>query len=293
MKLSITHVTQYEYGAPVTDSVNEIRLTPSTNERQSCYQQSISIEPNASLFSFEDYFGNRVHAFSVNDPHKRLTIRTSMTVVTREAPTKEERKQSLKDITRQQSWEWLKTEEAGNRFAEFLLETAYTTVTPEVEAFACELMGPEFDGRTSVLNWLNDLSAKIRTEFIYDPDATDVNTKSADMLAHRRGVCQDFAHLMITASRAFGIPARYVSGYHFVGDLQGGSADFEQASHAWVEAGIGWASFDPTNIDPVGERYVKLGHGRDYKDIVPVKGVYRGGGEQVLQVTVDVRKLDS
>ncbi len=295
MKLSITHVTQYEYGAPATDSVNEIRLTPSTNERQSCYQQSISIEPNAPLLTYEDYFGNRVHAFSVNNPHRRLTIRTSMVVATREAPTKEERKQSLKDITRQQSWEWLKTEEAGDRFAEFLLETGYTQITPEVEAFACELMGREFDGHTSVLNWLNDMSAKIRGEFVYDPEATNVFTRTADMFAHKRGVCQDFAHLMIAASRSFGIPARYVSGYHFVGDLQGGSADFEQASHAWVEAyvpGIGWASFDPTNADPVGERYVKLGHGRDYKDIVPVKGVYFGGGDQVLHVTVDVRKLD-
>jgi transglutaminase-like putative cysteine protease len=100
---------------------------------------------------------------------------------------------------------------------------------------------------------------------------------------------------MIATARSEGIPARYVSGYHFVGDLQGGIADFEQASHAWVEAYVpklGWCSFDPTNYDPVGERYVKLGHGRDYKDIVPVKGVYRGNGEQKLLVTVDVRKVE-
>lgn len=293
MKLSISHVTQYEYAEPVTDSVNEIRLTPSTNERQSCYQQAITVEPNASLFTYEDYFGNRVHTFSVNGPHKILTIRTSMTVVTKQAPTSEELEKSLSKP--EQAWSWLRTEDAANRFTEFLLATEYTAVTGEVNQFAHEISNFDEYGQSSVLDWLNALSAKIRNEFIYDPEATDVKTKTSDMFMSKRGVCQDFAHLMIASCRAFDIPARYVSGYHFVGDLQGGSADFEQASHAWVEAfvpGLGWCSFDPTNADPVGERYVKLGHGRDYKDIVPVKGVYRGTGEQILHVTVDVRNVE-
>ncbi|WP_141502786.1 transglutaminase family protein [Paenibacillus luteus] len=295
MKLSISHVTQYEYAETVTDSVNEIRLTPSTNERQSCYQQAISIEPNASLFTYEDYFGNRVHAFSVNGPHKRLTIRTQMTVVTKQAPSSEERAQYLSKRPVGQAWGWLRTEDAANRFTEFLLTTEYTAVTEEVERFAREIDESSGTGPSSVLDWLSALSTKIRTEFIYDPEATDVKTRASDMFLSKRGVCQDFAHLMIASCRAFGIPSRYVSGYHFVGDLQGGSADFEQASHAWVEAfvpGLGWCSFDPTNMDPVGERYVKLGHGRDYKDIVPVKGVYRGTGEQILHVTVDVRNVE-
>ncbi|MGM0881881.1 MAG: transglutaminase family protein [Bacillota bacterium] len=293
MKLSISHVTQYEYADAVTDSVNEIRLTPSTNERQSCYQQAISVEPNASLFTYEDYFGNRVHAFSVNGSHKRLTIRTFMTVVTKQAPTAEERALYLSRRPPEQGWAWLQTEDAANRFTEFLLTTEYTAVTPEVERFVGEIS--DEGGQVCVLDWLTALSGKIRSEFVYDPEATNVKTKTSEMFVRKRGVCQDFAHLMIAGCRALGIPARYVSGYHFVGDLQGGSADFEQASHAWVEAyvpGLGWCSFDPTNVDPVGERYVKLGHGRDYKDIVPVKGVYRGTGEQKLHVTVDVRNLE-
>ncbi|RCW41891.1 transglutaminase family protein [Paenibacillus prosopidis] len=293
MKLSISHVTQYEYAEAVTDSVNEIRLTPSTNERQSCYQQAISVEPNASLFTYEDYFGNRVHAFSVNGSHKRLTIRTTMTVVTKQAPTAEERAFYLSRRPPEQGWGWLKTEDAANRFTEFLLTTEYTAVTPEVERFAGEIS--DEGGQVCVLDWLTALSGKIRSEFVYDPEATNVKTKTSEMFERKRGVCQDFAHLMIAGCRALGIPARYVSGYHFVGDLQGGTSDFEQASHAWVEAfvpGLGWCSFDPTNVDPVGERYVKLGHGRDYKDIVPVKGVYRGTGEQKLHVTVDVRNLE-
>lgn len=294
MKLNISHVTQYDYEDSATDSVNEIRLTPSTNERQSCYQQAISIEPNASLFSYEDYFGNRVHSFSLNQPHKRLTIRTQMTVVTRHAPSPEEQAALLNGKLAREAWAWLETEEAANRFAEFLLPTGYTNLTPEVGQYANSVASME-DGTISVLGWLVALSGKIRKEFIYDPEATTVTTKASDLIERKRGVCQDFAHLMIACCRAHRIPARYVSGYHFVGDLQGGSADFEQASHAWVEAYVpqlGWCSFDPTNEAPVGERYVKLGHGRDYKDIVPVKGVYRGSGGQKLMVTVDVRKIE-
>lgn len=302
MKLSITHLTQYEYADAVTDSVNELRLTPSTNERQSCYQQSILVEPNAQLFSYEDYFGNRVHAFSVNQPHRKLSIRISMLVVTQKAPTPEERETYVNAGSPEQGWAWLRTEEAANRFAEFLLETDYTKVTEDVRVYAFETGRTKEDdpvapGRPieSVLDWLSSLSSRIRAEFRYDPEATTVETTTSEMFQRRRGVCQDFAHLMIACARSEDIPARYVSGYHFVGDLQGGSADFEQASHAWVEAyvpSLGWCSFDPTNADPVGERYVKLGHGRDYKDIVPVKGVYRGTGEQRLKVTVDVRNIE-
>ncbi|MFX3631965.1 MAG: transglutaminase N-terminal domain-containing protein [Candidatus Pristimantibacillus sp.] len=294
MKLNISHVTQYDYEDPVSDSVNEIRLTPSTNERQSCYQQAIWIEPNASLFSYEDYFGNRVHSFSVNPNHRRLTIRTQMTVVTKHAPSPEEHAALLNGKPAREAWAWLQTEDAANRFAEFLLPTVYTGITPAVEGYADSLYDKE-GSDISMLAWLIALSGRIRTEFIYDPEATTVDTKASDMFERRRGVCQDFAHLMIACCRAHSIPARYVSGYHFVGDLQGGTADFEQASHAWVEAYVpllGWCSFDPTNEAPVGERYVKLGHGRDYKDIVPVKGVYRGNGEQKLKVTVDVRRIE-
>lgn len=291
MKLSITHLTKYEYAEPVTDSVNELRLTPSTNERQSCFQQSITVEPNAPLFTYEDYFGNRVHAFSVNKPHKQLSIRTSMLVVTKGAMAAEERENYLKKRTAAHGWKWLQSEEAANRFAEFLIETDYTAMTDDVIRFASELKQPD----VCVLDWLTSLSSRIRQEFQYDPEATTVKTTTSEMFIRKRGVCQDFAHLMIACAKSAGIPSRYVSGYHFVGDLGGGSADFEQASHAWVEAyvpSLGWCSFDPTNADPVGERYVKLGHGRDYKDIVPVKGVYRGTGDQHLKVKVDVRKLE-
>ncbi|WP_219835966.1 transglutaminase family protein [Paenibacillus sp. R14(2021)] len=293
MKLSISHTTHYSYSGPVSDSVNELRLTPFTNDQQSCYQHSISVEPNAPLFSYDDYFGNRVHVFSVNRQHRKLTIRSQMTVVTREAVKPSSGKEGMAP---KDAWEWLACDKAANRFAEFLLPTDYTGITPEVAAFAeTPAHGKTGEEQLGVYGWLLAVSNRIQSEFVYDPEATNVHTIAGDMLRRRRGVCQDFAHLMIAACRAKGVPARYVSGYHFVGDLQGGSADFEQASHAWVEAyvpGMGWSGFDPTNNALVGERYVKLGHGRDYKDIVPVKGVYMGTSDADLTVTVDVKKVE-
>ncbi|MBB3108347.1 transglutaminase-like putative cysteine protease [Paenibacillus phyllosphaerae] len=300
MKLQITHTTQYAYASPVTDSVNELRLTPFTNEHQSCYQHGISVEPNAPLFSYEDFFGNRVHAFSVNEPHHKLTIRTQMTIVTNAAMTWP--KDGEERMPAEESWRWLSSAETQNEFAEFLLPTAYTGINDEVDAFASTAAGDRVPQEAAsdpllpdVYDWLIGISKRIKHDFVYDPQATDVHTVVSDMIVSKRGVCQDFAHLMIAACRSKGVPARYVSGYHFVGDLQGGSADFEQASHAWVEAyvpGLGWCGFDPTNDELIGERYVKLGHGRDYKDIVPVKGVYRGTSEARLDVKVDVRKVN-
>lgn len=286
MKIEINHVTRYAYEEAVTDSVNELRLTPRTNYRQSCYHHEVWIEPVASIFTYEDYFGNRVHSFSVHKPHRELVIKTRATVV-----TQDQNWSSLKRVPLEEQKELLQSERLQNRYIEYLLPTAYTEVTSELSAYAA---GFEI-GHDGYYDWAKQISEGIHRDFTYDPDATHVHSKVSDTLKLKRGVCQDYAHLMIAACRSIGLPARYVSGYHFVGDLQGGSADFEQASHAWVEVqvpGTGWLGFDPTNNAEVGWRYVKLGHGRDYKDIVPVKGVYRGTAHQVLDVTVDVRRLE-
>ncbi|MFB9327436.1 transglutaminase N-terminal domain-containing protein [Paenibacillus aurantiacus] len=295
MKLHITHTTQYTYSSPAADSVNELRLTPFTNEHQSCYRHTLTVEPKAPLLSYDDFFGNRVHAFSVSEPHGKLTIRTQMTVVTKAAWP---RAGGMR-LTAGESWAALAEADVQDGYAEFLLPTTYTGITEEVRSFADQAAAEEGIDRPAeeedVFDWLKRTSRRIKGDFVYDPGATDVNTIVSDMIVSRRGVCQDFAHLMIAVSRAKGIPARYVSGYHFVGDLQGGSAEFEQASHAWVEAyvpGLGWCGFDPTNDELIGERYVKLGHGRDYRDIVPVKGVYRGAGQSRLDVKVDVQQAE-
>lgn len=285
MKLEIQHMTRYVYGDPATDSVNEIRMTPRTNSRQSCYSHEVMVEPSTALLTYEDYFGNRVHAFTVNKPHQELTIRVRSVVSTQETVWPEPA--LLPDV----ELELMQSDSFYDRFVEYLLPTVYTAFTPELEAYA----RPYKPGNEGIYPWAQELNRRIHGDLTYDPDATHVHTTVNETLELRRGVCQEYAHLMLAVCRYHGVPARYVSGYHFVGDITGNNADFEQASHAWVEVlipGSGWRGFDPTNKVETGWRYVKLGHGRDYKDIVPVKGIYRGSGNQNLMVKVDVRQVE-
>ncbi len=287
MKLDICHVTKYRYAAPVTDSVNEIRLTPRTDERQACYQHRLAIEPNVQLLSYEDFFGNRVHTFTANHPHRELVITSYSTVVTRD-----------RDVVwsaawgPEESWQRLRSEDFIDRNAEYLLPTPFSTFHSDVQEYAARIRGEE----SGVFGFVRNAASAIFGDFEYKPLSTGVHTTADELIGIGSGVCQDFAHLLIAVCRLRGVPARYVSGYHFVGDLQGRNADFEQASHAWVEVyvpGVGWQGIDPTNNNLIDRRYVKLGHGRDYNDIVPVKGIYRGTGEQSLQVTVDVRLAEA
>lgn len=257
-----------------------------TDLRQSCYRHTIMTDPVSTFFTYSDYFNNQVHAFTVNKIHRELTIKMTSTVVTHEndniprasSSPYEEKAMRLSDAFQ-------------NEYAEYLLPTGYTELTPEIKAYSDAI--PDHNIRLYEL--LSTMNTTIHRDFMYDPSATSVQTTVGEMLQLRRGVCQDYAHLMIAVCRDKGIPARYVSGYHFVGDLQGGSADFTQASHAWVVClipGSGWFGYDPTNNCEVGWRYIKLGHGRDYNDIVPVKGVYRGSGKQDLEVIVDVKLIE-
>jgi len=287
LRLEICHVTRYRYDTPVTDSVNEIRLSPRTDERQACYQHRLLIEPNVQLQSYEDYFGNRVHSFTAYAPHSELVITSHSTVVTRD-----------RDVLWKAAWA---PEEAWNRVrgidfidanAEYLLPTSYASFHPSVATYSDGLGGAE----EGVFGFVKSAADAVYRGFRYQPLSTGVHTTAEELLQIGSGVCQDFAHLLIAICRYRGVPARYVSGYHFVGDLQGRNADFEQASHAWVEAyipGVGWQGIDPTNNNLIDWRYVKLGHGRDYNDIVPVKGIYRGTSGQSLQVSVDVQLAET
>jgi transglutaminase-like putative cysteine protease len=285
-KLEITHITRYSYTDSAQDSVNEIRLTPLTDNRQSCYHHAITTEPVSAFFTYSDYFHNRVHAFTVNKLHRELTIKMVSTVVTHENNNNPISVPSLYEDKALRSGD-----EFQNEYAEYLLPTSYTGLTIELKAYSDAIL----DDGIPLYDLLQTIYTTINRDFTYDVSATSVQTTVGEMLKLRRGVCQDYSHFMITICREKGIPARYVSGYHFVGDLQGGSADFTQASHAWVEClipGSGWFGYDPTNNCEVNWRYIKLGHGRDYNDIVPVKGVYRGSGTQDLEVIVDVKLVE-
>jgi Transglutaminase-like enzymes, putative cysteine proteases len=287
MKFQILHVTRYQYASDIADSVNEIRLSPRTNRNQSCYQHMITLSPHAPLYAYEDYFGNLVHAFSVSEPHSALEIQARSIVVTNDLA---QQKQSVLPYEKERAI--LDSEPFLDQFAEYLNPTAYTEVTEDVRKIGEDfLRGGTY---VSLSDLLGKMTSAIKEDYIYDPSATQVQTKIDEMIKLRRGVCQDFAHLMLALCRYMSIPARYVSGYQYITDLSGGNADFQQASHAWVEAylpKVGWTGFDPTNDVPVTWRYIVLAYGRDYRDIVPVKGVYHGTPQQELNVSVNVKKI--
>ena len=285
MKLEIVHQTSYTYEEPVGYSVNEIRLTPRTDFRQSCVNHSIITVPGAEFFSYQDYFGNVAHAFTVDKPHRKLIITSHSIVDTHETDRND---YHLLPVKKEK--QILKSDHFQNTFAEYLSGTPYTMITDDIKSYAKTL--PDLDSSGSVYQLLREITETIYSSFIYDPNATHVNTTVDETLKLKRGVCQDFAHLMSAICRVRDIPARYISGYHFIGDLQGGHADYDQASHAWIEAyvpGIGWVGFDPTNNGLIDWRYVKVCHGRDYHDIVPVKGIYIGAAKQTMAIDVDVK----
>lgn len=240
------------------------------------------------MYFYDDYFSNQIHAFTVQVPHNELLIRMKSIVVT----TAFTDLRSAHPMSAEEQWRFVQGSDCQNRFAEYLTPTHYTTVTPALIQSA-DLITPSAD--LDIASWVRRLSAFVHSNFAYDQNVTTVHTTIDQFMALNRGVCQDFAHYMIAVCRHRGIPARYVSGYHFVGDLNAPETKFQHASHAWVEAyipGLGWKAFDPTNDSKIGERYVKLGHGQDYTDIVPVKGVYRGSARQQLDVTVTVSVID-
>lgn len=288
MKFAITHTTRYQYETEVTENANEVRLTPRTNYRQSCYHHSLTVEPTASVLQYEDFYGNRVYAFSVVPPHRELVIKAQSIVVTQD---QEPRSASALPLVGE--LEIIKDIKFQNRYAEYLLPTPYVSLSPEVKEYADSIdSGRSFE---NVYDMLLAIMNGIKHDFIYSPGATNVGTTVNETLELRQGVCQDFTHLMLAICRIKGIPARYVSGYHFVQDLQSVPYEFEQASHAWVEAhipGVGWLGFDPTNNNVMSWRYIKLGHGRDYRDIVPTKGIYRGVANPKMEIKVDVRKVE-
>jgi transglutaminase-like putative cysteine protease len=290
VKFQITHLTKYTYQEPVVDSINELRLTPRTDERQSCCEHSILIEPKVAIFSYKDYFGNTVHHFTIPSPHQELLIE-SRSIVETDENDGNKNTHHLPYVT---ECEILASESFQNEFAEYLMETEYTRMTPELQTF-CNGTVHTYNVE-SIYQLLEHVSTSLYLSLTYDTGATHVHTTVEETLRLKRGVCQDYAHLMIAICRMFNIPSRYVSGYQFIGDIHDNQTNIQHASHAWIEAYIpilGWIGFDPTNNGKIDWRYVKIGHGRNYRDIVPVKGVYQGLGEQRLNVAVDVKILNN
>lgn len=276
-RLRIVHRTLYEYSTPVSESFNEARLQPVTHDGQECHQFLLKILPATQLRHYRDFYFNWVQYFEVNPPHPVLVIEASSVVTT--APRRAELDAVAFPVARLAECQRIE------QCYDFLQMSQNVSLDVPVWKLAQDAAGGVADAWEAA----RTIMGFIHREFAYDAAATTVNTHMIEVLQLRRGVCQDFAHLMAGMCRALKIPARYVSGY-----LYNGPADQlrgAQASHAWVEVflpGHGWLGLDPTNNQPPDGRYVKLAVGRDYADAAPIRGSFKGAAEQRLQVDLEI-----
>lgn len=287
VKYSVHHRTSYRYSSNVTTSHHEARLIPRATDQQKVLSADVQITPTpSSVRRRQDYFGNRTLHFGVSEPHRALdVVATSLVEITPGQPPSAEHSPP---------WEGVVERLSSDRRRDVLDAYQMTFDSPHVakgQAFL-EYARPCFSPGRPVLEAVNALSSRIHAEFTYDNTSTDISTPLSQVLEQRRGVCQDFAHLMIACLRSLGLAARYVSGYLLTRPPPGKpklvGAD---ASHAWVSVwlpGSGWIDFDPTNDIMPRDEHITLAYGRDFSDVTPLRGVIHGGGQHVLEVSVDV-----
>lgn len=281
MKLHVLHRTHFSYGSPVRDSLNEVRLQPVVTANQKVESFTLKISPGAQPKHQLDFYQNHVHRFDVLAPHSVLEVEANSVVHT-STPADPNAGPAVPLAS------MAKCLDLADCF-DFLQPGTYVSVDADVAKVATEITAGCTDTWAAVLA----IKRFIHDQFRYQPAVTNVHTKMSEALRLRQGVCQDFAHVMIGLCRSLKIPARYVSGY-----LYNGPADKlkgAQASHAWLETflpGHGWIGIDPTNRLTTGERHVKIATGRDYADVSPIRGTYRGTGERTLRVDVLVSQLD-
>lgn len=283
MRFDISYVTTFRYDEAVVESQNELRAAPATDERQQVVHYDVRTIPSARIFSYHDYWGTRVDTFGIRLPHDRLTIIAEATVETAR-PSVLAASPRLSEAV--DGWR--------DRHIEYLERTAHTDWGT---GLASAVADRRADADDDLVGFVLALHRMIGTTCEYDTNATFVGVDVNDVWDQRRGVCQDFAHLLVACCRAGGVPARYVSGYLFTSDDSTGqdvAGDIVRVeTHAWAEVavpGFGWWGLDPTNRQEVGERHVKIGHGRDYDDVAPFRGIYGGSADHVLEVTVDMRR---
>jgi transglutaminase-like putative cysteine protease len=280
VKLHVVHRTTYAYAAPVKQNFNEVRLQPVSDSGQTCHSFLLKILPAARLSHYVDFFFNYVHFFEVGEPHQELAIESNAEITTSANRLADDAK--IAPISRLVECAQME------RCYDFLQPSAFVSLSPEVWRMALDAT----DGQSDIWQSALAIMRFIHTNFTYMPEATTVNTHMVEVVQERRGVCQDFTHVMLGLCRAIRIPARYVSGYLYNG--ADGHLLGAQASHAWCEVflpDLGWRALDPTNNQQADERYIRVAIGRDYADITPVKGHYRGTANKTMKVEVRVTEL--
>ncbi|MEZ5292013.1 MAG: transglutaminase family protein [Vicinamibacterales bacterium] len=280
---AIRHLTRFTYAAPVSESVMELRMRPATDHAQRCLQFDVDLQPRARVFAYRDFLGNWVHHFDLPRRHSRMAV-TARAQVQIDAPP------PLPEALPPSAWDEVDAWTARDEHWDFRRPSRFVEWTDALVAFA-DALGARATRAQDPLTVVRGVMDAIHREFEYAPKSTRVDSPIDEALAARRGVCQDFTHIMLAVLRRLDLPCRYVSGYIAPRALGEDDGPVTIATHAWVEVhlpGLGWMGVDPTNALPAGLRHVRVAVGRDYADVPPTRGVYKGGGASHLEVSVDV-----
>ena len=287
MIYQIRHLTSYSYDLPVASAKLALRITPRKEPGQHCIKHGLDIKPHpAAIDSEDDFYGNVVNIVTISTPHTELSIEATSTVeVTREAAPS----------SANSRWETIANEAlsrrdlSGTAPAHFLFSSPRVKLSADVTRYARDSFQP---GR-GILDACRELIRRIKNDFTYEPETTEITTPLAQAFLERHGVCQDFAHIMIAGMRGLGLPAAYVSGYiRTIPPPDEERLEGADATHAWVSvwcgSDSGWVGFDPTNAIETENDHITLAVGRDFSDVSPVYGVFVGSGANELEVEVDV-----
>jgi transglutaminase-like putative cysteine protease len=273
---TIHHITKYEYDRPVKESMNEIKIFPYASKDQEVLQHDVNITDHPAVLIFDDYWGNKTGSFNLLSPHKEMVIESKLKIRTSTDPNQlfliPSYTKDLESITEKDL---------------HLLELARTSEIKSIDTMRGYIDIFYNDSKT-IADTVKDCCQFIFTEFTYIKGITNIETTVDEIVEHKSGVCQDFAHVMLELLRMIGIPSRYVSGY--ICPNKNGMRG-EGATHAWVEAYIphyGWVGSDPTNNVWATNNHVKLAVGRDFNDCTPAKGTFKGPARQSLSVYVSV-----
>lgn len=272
MRWDIIHRTEYRYSTPAKESFNQVRLQPMSAEGQQIESFDLSVQPVTRLRQYKDFYANVVHHFEIPEPHERLLIESKVRALT-QTPA------SLSNESQPFPLDRIGEAASAFRCHDFLNASKYVDVEPQTWRLALDAI----NGATDAWQAAQAISEFVHGHIAYTANSTSVHTHMREVLAHRKGVCQDYAHVALGLCRSIKIPALYVSGYL--------ATEAASATHAWIEVfipDIGWRGLDPTHKCQVDETYLKLAVGRDYADVAPVSGHYKGTQDRKMEVTVKI-----
>lgn len=285
MFYSIRHSTRFRYSDAVRQSVMEVRMQPRSEGNQSVRQFELTTEPRARIFAHRDFMHNIVHHFDIPGAHTQMAVIAEALVEVSTPP-------ALPDTLGPDAWRQLDDMVEHGDYWDFLMPSRFSRPTELLVGFRREI---GLERGEDPLATICRLNSTMYEGFNYVQQVTRVDSPIDDALAARQGVCQDFTHIMIALVRELGVPARYVSGYlYHRSDTKDRSV--ADATHAWVETllpGLGWVGFDPTNNLVVGDRHIRTAVGRDYADVTPTRGTFKGQAMQEMKVAVHVTPADA